>query len=87
MCILCPPQSLANVHGGGTAVHSRPVVGEGVYPRECGGTGMDMPDGGALDVATTALQATLGGKGLDEMAASDPRMLDLVLGLLFQFDP
>ena len=48
---------------------------------------MDMPDGGALDVATTALQATLGGKGLDEMAASDPRVLDLVLGLLFQFDP
>ena len=53
--------------------------------------GMDMPDGDALEVATTAFQAILhqydGREVLGTLAKSDPRMLNLVLGLLFRFDP
>ena len=53
--------------------------------------GMDMPDGDALEVATTAHQIVLhsrhGKELLGKMAKNDPRTLDIVLGLLFRFDP
>ena len=53
--------------------------------------GMDMPDGDALEVATTAYQIVLhsryGDELLHKMAQRDPLTLDLALGLLFRFDP
>lgn len=50
---------------------------------------MDMPDGDAIETATTAFQIALGNRpaSLKWMATKDPLMLDLVLGLLFRFDP
>ena len=50
-----------------------------------------MPDGDALEVATTAHQVALeswfGKEMLGELARRDPRMLDLLLGVLFRYDP
>ena len=48
-----------------------------------------MPDGDAVEVATVAFQTVLGGDklALTYMAAHDPRMLDIVLGVLFGFKP
>ena len=50
---------------------------------------MDMPDGDAVETATTAFMIVLGSRpaSLKRMATKDPLMLDLVLGLLFRFDP
>ena len=49
------------------------------------------PDGDALEVPTRAFQTVLhtidGTDMLNEMARLDPRMLDIVLGLLLRFDP
>ena len=49
----------------------------------------NMPDGDAIETATTAFMIVLGGRpwSLAKMASYDPGMLDLVLGLLFRFDP
>ena len=49
----------------------------------------DMPDGDAKEVATMAFEMVLGGHKLTlaRMAAHDPRMLDIVLGVLFSFKP
>lgn len=57
-----------------------------------GATGIAAPDDGdALEVATMAHQATLalghGRERLGELAQRDPGMLDLLLGMLFRFDP
>lgn len=50
-----------------------------------------MPDGDALEVATVAHQVALGSwfgdEMLDVLARRDPRMLDLLLGVLFRYDP
>ena len=50
---------------------------------------MGQPDGDALEVATRAFQIALGGDldRLEKMARHDPRMLDIVLGVLFRYDP
>ena len=50
---------------------------------------MGQPDGDALEVATMAFQIALGGDRdwLERMARHDPRMLDIVLGVLFRYDP
>lgn len=51
----------------------------------------DMPDGDAQEVATVAHQVVLeshhGTERLGELAQRDPAMLDLVLGMLFRYDP
>ena len=51
----------------------------------------DMPDGDAQEVATVAHQVVLeshhGKEMLGKLAQADPGMLDLVLGMLFRFDP
>ena len=48
-----------------------------------------MPDGDAMETPTRAFQLALGGHDywLEKMAWEDPRMLDIVLGLLFRWDP
>ena len=50
---------------------------------------MGQPDGDALEVATRAFQIVLGRDRdwLEKMARHDPRMLDIVLGVLFDYDP
>ncbi len=51
----------------------------------------DMPDGDAQEVATVAHQVVLeshhGKERLGQLAQGDPAMLDLVLGMLFRYDP
>ena len=51
----------------------------------------DMPDGDAQEVPTVAIQVVLeswhGKELLADLAQRDPGMLDLVLGVLFRFDP
>ena len=51
----------------------------------------DLADGDGLELAPRAFQivfADIGGKEwLDRLAHSDPGLLDLVLGVLFRFDP
>ena len=49
---------------------------------------MGQPDGDALEVATMAFQLALGDTfQLAKMAQYDPRMLDIVLGVLLRYDP
>ena len=52
---------------------------------------LGMPDGDALEVATVthqvALESWYGKEMLGALAQRDPAMLDLLLGMLFKFDP
>ena len=55
------------------------------------GAAARVPDGEGLEVAPRAFQIVLhpvrGRERLADMARDDPRLLDLVLGMLFRFDP
>ena len=66
-------------------------MGRDYAPDEFGMPRRDMPDGDAVEVATTAHQVALeswfGKEMLGKLARRDPRMLDLLLGMLFRYDP
>ncbi len=61
-----------------------------IYP-ETTTDALGMPAGDPLELATTHMEMVLGDHGaedrLSDLAKEDPEMLDLVLGMLFNFDP